>query len=182
MQTVTQLEAAERQLVAAIKIFFDSGDEVAIHMLASHSHEILDRLCAKKDLQRGVIEEGLKNVRPELRKTVIDKINKAKNYFKHGDSNPEEILSWEPKVTEYFIWDATSLHRKLAGMQKTPEIIFYDLWFRIHHDDMWVEANREETGLDVLLAAVKPELSNLSKKDFLEACRMTWQQGGFNSK
>src|SRR3989344_1433310 len=102
MQTVTQLEAAESQLATAIKIFFDDGDDVAIHTLARASHEILDRLCAKKNLQRGVIEEGLKNVKPELRKTVMDKVNKAKNYFKHGNTLPEETLSWEPKVTEYF--------------------------------------------------------------------------------
>lgn len=179
MQTVTQLEAAESQLATAIEIFFADGNDIAIHTLARAAHEILGRLSAQKNLQRGVIEEGLKNVKPEIRKTVTTKVDKAKNYFKHGDTNPEETLSWEPKVTEYFIWDATSLHRQLVGTQKNPEIISYSLWFRLHHDDMWIEANGEISGLDALLPNAKGELGRLSKKEFYEVCMMAWQKGRF---
>lgn len=180
MQTVTKLEAAESQLATAIQIFFADGNDIAIHTLARASHEILDRLCAKKNIQRGVIEEGLKNVKPEFRKIVIDKVNKAKNYFKHGSTDLEEKLSWEPKVTEYFLWDATSLHQRFAGVsRKVPEIIIYMLWFRLHHEDLWINSEGGGGILDAILLNIKGELSCLSRQEFYEVSMMAWRKGGF---
>jgi hypothetical protein len=175
----TKLEAAEAQLVTAIKLFFQDEDDVAIHTLTRASHEILDTLCAKKNLTRGVIYQGLENIRPELHKKIIDKVNEAKNYFKHADRDTEETLSWNPKLSEYFIWDSTSLHRQLVGVKQIPEITIYSLWFRLHHDDMWVEANGEASSLDVLLPNSKNEFADLSKKKFFEISMVAWNKGSF---
>ena len=73
--------------------FFDDENNVAIHNLTCASLEIFDALCKKNNLSRAAIYQGLELVRPELRKKVIDKISEAKNYFKHGGSDPNESFS-----------------------------------------------------------------------------------------
>src|SRR5579872_5153508 len=45
---VTKLEAAKRQLTAAIRLFFDGGDEIAVHTLAVASYDILHTLSKRK--------------------------------------------------------------------------------------------------------------------------------------
>lgn len=182
MEKTTKLQAAEAQLATAIRLFFADGDNIAIHTLTRASHEILDNLCAKKNLARGVVYQGLEHVKPELRKKVLVKVNEAKNYFKHADRDTKEVLSWNPKVSEYFIWDATSLHRQLAGVQQTPEVLIYSLWFRLHHDDMWTEASGEASSIDTVLPNAKGELEHLSKGEFFEVSMMAWRKGGFDQK
>jgi len=180
MVPVTKLESAEAQLITAIKLFFEEGSDIAIHTLTRASEEILDELCAKKNLPRGMMYEGLeKFIKPELHKKVIKKINEAKNYFKHAKNDTEETLAWNPKVTEYFIWDAASLHGRLVGIPKIPEIIAYILWFRLHHDDLWVESNGEIAGLDTILLKATVEFGHLSKKEFFEVSMLAWEKGGF---
>ncbi len=182
MESTTKLKAAEAQLATAIKLFFEGGNTIAIHTLAQASHEILDNLCANKNLLRGVIQEGLKSVKPEHHKKIINKVNEAKNYFKHADKDAEKMLSWNPKVSEYFLWDATSLHLRLVGVQMIPEIIIYALWFRLHHDDMWTESEGKASSLDVLLPNARGELGHLSKEEFFEASMLAWSRGAFDQK
>ncbi len=179
IQTTTKLEAAEAQLTTAIKLFFESGNEIAIHTLTQAAHEILDRLCVSKKVGRGVIHEGLDRVRPELRKKILGKVNEAKNYFKHARSDSGKNLFWNPKVSEYIIWDSTRLHGLLVGTQKIPEIIIYMLWFRLHHDDMWTEADGEAASLDVLLPDARSELGHLSKEDFFKISMSALRKEGF---
>lgn len=179
MESATKLNVAETQLGTAIRLFFEDGDPTSIHTLARASHEILDHLCASKNLTRGVVYEGLKFIKPEHHKMVIGKINEAKNYFKHADKDSGETLSWNPIVSEYFIWDATSLHRRLVGVVLIPEIIIYSLWFRLHHDDLWAESGGEALSLDALLPNAKAELSPLSKKEFFEVSMTAWRKGAF---
>jgi len=47
---INKLDAAKRQLRAAIRLWFDDGDPVAIHTLAHASHEIIHSLFKKKGL------------------------------------------------------------------------------------------------------------------------------------
>ena len=181
METVTKLEAAEAQLITAIKLFFEEGDNITIHTLTRASHEILDKLCAKKNLPRGIMYQGLEQyIKPELHKKVMNKVNEAKNYFKHADRDTGETLSWNPKVSEYFIWDATSLHRRLVGIQKIPAITIYSLWFRLHHDDLWIESDGKSAGLDAILPNAKGDLGGLSKKEFFDLSTLAWSKGGFH--
>ena len=44
-KSITKLEAAERQLAQAIRLFFGQGDEIAIHTLASTAYQILSDMC-----------------------------------------------------------------------------------------------------------------------------------------
>jgi hypothetical protein len=51
-ETVTVLEAAERQLRTAIRLFFERRDMIAIHTLATAAQEILRRLGKRRIASR----------------------------------------------------------------------------------------------------------------------------------
>jgi len=44
---MTKLEAAQRQLTTAIRMFFADGDPVAVHTLACAAREIYEKHCRK---------------------------------------------------------------------------------------------------------------------------------------
>ena len=174
-QKIDKIRVAESQLRVAIRLFFEDGDDVAVHTLARAAHEILDQLCAHKGLERGVVQEGLKNyIKPEHHKTVIDAVNKAKNFFKHADKDPSEILTWDPSASEYFIWDATALHRRLTGGIGRDEIPTFSLWFRIQHPELWVGSAPIEEFLP--RSTTKDELKALSKRDFFQISMEAWRR------
>ena len=52
--TISKLEAAERQLRQAVRLFFQRGDDLAIHTLAAATYQIISDLCKQKGIQREV--------------------------------------------------------------------------------------------------------------------------------
>jgi hypothetical protein len=45
---ITKIQAAEKQLDTAIRLFFENIDHLSCYTLAAASHEITDDLCEKK--------------------------------------------------------------------------------------------------------------------------------------
>jgi hypothetical protein len=152
---VTKLQAAESQLITAIELYFRGGDPISIHALARNSHELLDMLCKAKGYERGILHQGMTQiVKPEHKDFVFKKVNEARNFFKHADKDPEEILTWNPEISTYFIWDATSLYRRLVGDDTPCEIFAFSAIFRIEHSELWVN----KSAIDHLLEDAKAQL------------------------
>jgi hypothetical protein len=131
---VSKLDAGKRQLEFAIKHFLNYSDIVVIHSLASAAHEIFNDLAKKQGIESVI--EGLKNrVRPEKKKELIDKLNEAKNFFKHADKDENGILKFIPAQTEYLLLDACNLYTSLT--HENPALIFaYKAWFFCKHPDI----------------------------------------------
>jgi hypothetical protein len=90
---VTKLDSARRQLITAIRLFFDGGDAVSVYSLASNAWEIIDVLCTK-----AVVESFSKQVRGNMPvgHTLKYYINEpCRNFFKHADEDPNPDNSIE---------------------------------------------------------------------------------------
>jgi hypothetical protein len=86
---VTKIDAARRQLVTAIRLFFDDGDRVSIYTLASNAWEVIDVLCTSAG-----VESFSKQARGNLPvgHTLKHYVNEpCRNFFKHAerDRNPD---------------------------------------------------------------------------------------------
>lgn len=174
-EKIDKLKTAEDQLRTAIDLFFNEQSPVAIHNLTHASHEILDSLCNHRGLEGGIIREGFKKyIKPEHHKTVHDKVMEAKNFFKHADRNPEDVLVWNSKVSEYFIWDAISLYSRLTGEYKLAEFIIFSLWFRMNHEDLW----ENSLPLDNLLPGIE-DLRSISKINLYKIAMEGFKKGIF---
>ncbi len=175
-EQIDKLKVAEEQLVASIELFFSEENRtIAVHTLVRAAHEILDSLCANKNLTRGIVREGLQFIKPEHHKEVLDKVSVARNFFKHADRDPDDKLSWNSMVSEYYIWDAASLYSSLAGVRISHKIIIYQLWFRLHHSDLWDKAPMFD-----VLASNADDLRILTKSEFYKATIIAWQKGMFD--
>ena len=175
MKEIGKFEAAEEQLITAIDLFFRNKREISVHTLARAAHEILDKLCEHKNLQRGVVYEGMKGISDEKKKLVFNKINEAKNFFKHADKDPEAKIIWNPELSTYYIWDATSLYRRLNNEKIPYEILIFSVWFRVQNHHLWDTPSE----LDALIPDAKTELANIEKSAFYDFFLDKFKNGDF---
>lgn len=93
---VTKLDSARRQLVTAIRLFFNDGDLVSVYSLASNAWEVIDVLCTK-----AFVESFSKQARGNLPAghTLTYYINEpCRNFFKHAERDPNPDSSVELSV------------------------------------------------------------------------------------
>ncbi len=105
---ITKIEAAEKQLDTAIKLFFENVDHLSSYTLAAASCEITDDLCEKgeNEIYRSELErlgdpqrvrlsfrsEMEILIKPEHLKEAMRLFNKTKNFLKHADRDHDQVL------------------------------------------------------------------------------------------
>lgn len=81
--TITKLEAARRQLRVAISLWFQNGDEVAIHTLACAAYQIIHDINRHRGGEELFFDSLV--IREEYRDQAIKRFKKEMNFFKHAD-------------------------------------------------------------------------------------------------
>lgn len=87
---VTKIDAAKRQLITAIRLFFDGGDGVSVYSLASNVWEVIDVLCTNTG-----VKSFSKQMRENLPAGHTPKyyINEPwRNFFKHAKRRPRDVF------------------------------------------------------------------------------------------
>jgi len=132
IEKVKKIEAAERQLDLAIRLFFKRADSISVHTLTCAAHKILCDIGKKA---------GIKNLRDDSwvrddKKTEFHKIiSGAENFFKHGSRSKDEEFQFRPEVTPYYIIDSVALISKL-GHKCSNEQNCFSLWFHLKNPDL----------------------------------------------
>ena len=116
---VTKLDAARRQLESAIVSYFNGGDPVPIHTLATSAREILSNLNTHRGGKPMYFD--LEVIKPEYRKELRKKFRAAQNFFKHADNDPNGILNFYPESSIMSSFKMGLLGRKLGMTQ-----VFHD--------------------------------------------------------
>ncbi len=127
---ISKLDAARRQLESAIRLFFVSGDPVAIHSLAAAARNLLRDLMRAENREAGLDAIFKQQVRPEKLGEVRALIAEAPNFFKHADRDPERVLEFYPRTTEFLLWDACVLYETLTD-HKDPLLAVFLVWFAL---------------------------------------------------
>jgi hypothetical protein len=76
-EQVTKIDAAERQIKEAIKLFFERRDQISIHTLAGAANQILYDISNESGM------ESMRNsliIKDEYRKLWMDALNKEKTF------------------------------------------------------------------------------------------------------
>jgi hypothetical protein len=122
---ITKIEAAQRQLDAAIRMFFAEDDWIAIHTLLAAGGRILRDLSE----QRRTSTWNLFNhtVIPEKRKEFFKILNYAADFFKHADQDPDAILVVNPRVNEHMGYLNCLFFFDLQKIWTTEMRVFYGL-------------------------------------------------------
>jgi hypothetical protein len=106
LEEVTKSGAAARQLRAAIRLYFQDGDTLAVHTIAGAAHGVLCNL-SKRRIAPQAAAESSSLTHPDFVATMV---NKAKNFLKHADRDPDERLIFNSDWTDFLLYEAISLH------------------------------------------------------------------------
>ena len=101
---LSKLNVASRQLETAITLYFQEADPVSIHTLACAAHEIIETLNAKNGGEPTIRQQFRDDIKPEYVKLFFKKLDSARNFFKHADRDPDDVIEfsqfprWTPKT------------------------------------------------------------------------------------
>ncbi len=173
MIRISKLDAARRQLFAALQLYFEDGDTVAIHTLAAVAHEILSVLVRKKG-GATMLDWVKALVTPEFEKQLIDWARQPQNFFKHGGKDANSNIEFDTKLTEFFLFDACLAYGKVEAIPKgdiTAEAtriqIAYLTWYLLHRPT----ALRPDSDLARMVSAFEP-YKHGTRSDYLKQIRL----------
>lgn len=165
---ITKLDAAQRQLRTAVRLWFQNGDPVSIHTLLGAAHEIIHRLYRNKGLVNLVFDSDL--IKDEYRGDFARVMKAAPNFFKHANSDSDQTLTFHPEVNDIL---PVFLIQGLCDMGEPlglEEIAFAN-WQLLHEPTMF-----QSKGSHVP-PEIAQNLSSVNKQQFLQACELLWRQG-----
>ena len=123
MAKVTKLDAAGRQLDAAIRMFFENEDVLAIHTLSRAAFRVLFDITNEGDAKVALDAY--------IKKLGADKFNKITNFLKHADRDPDGEVDEDFQIsTEAGLGMASALYFHHTK-RFTPEMKGFGVWSRL---------------------------------------------------
>jgi hypothetical protein len=176
MAKIAKLEAAQRELDAAIRMFFKSEDMLAVHTVSRAAFRVLFDIA-----NDGGAKKALATY---IKKVGAPRFNEETNFLKHADQDPGgEIDDHFHEFTEAGIGMAIGLY-KSHKKQLTPEMASFLVW------SQFMRPNFFDLGEDT--AKFIAEWKNTSKTDpnkiedqararmfgdaILHWCRLNWSK------
>jgi len=123
---VGKLDAARRQLETAVLLYFNDKDPVSIHTLVCAAHEVIGELNKQAGGTPLMLEGGM--IKDEYKEDFKKQVRKAKNFFKHANSDPDETIDFNPETNEFYLLDACEGYEILTK-EKNPYFTIYRGWF-----------------------------------------------------
>jgi hypothetical protein len=139
--SVSKLDAAKREIEHAIRMFFNDGDTVVLHLVASSAYQIL-RDLGKHQKHKSNRDDFLEHVKKDKRKFVSAKLNAAYNFFHHADKDSEKTIVFNPELTQFVMWDSVLIYSTLS-QEETGLMQSYKLWFYLKHKDILIDNTSE---------------------------------------
>lgn len=165
-------QVAARQLDTAIWLMFNQKDIVSVHTLASASLAVFSDLlvASGENSWRERIIEGY----PGGKKEANRLLNKAANFFKHADKDPNKELEFNETDSDEAIIVATLEYGELMQAEKTANkkittpMAVFQLWYFAKAPDLLLNSSNEE-GRNIVKHAQSlfPKLRSLSRVDQL---------------
>jgi len=161
-ERITKLDAIQRQLRTAIRLFFEERDVFPIFTLAAACQDLLRDLLRPSG--RGSFIKDSKIIRPERIKEFRDIIRRPQNFLKHADSDPEEILEFNPRTLDYVLFDCVLMYQ-VHTERRLREGFVFEMWFYDAYPDVLLDGEYK----DKVRLALKKLGIRLNKRLFLQA-------------
>lgn len=127
---LTKLDAATRQLQAAIRLLFESEDPIVVHTIAGAASILYSDLLAARAPERSW--DSLAQQACALEPGKYFRIMRtAQNFLKHARDDSDSVLEFDPIDTESLIFSAVMNATELAPM--TYEAQVFQLWYVASH-------------------------------------------------
>lgn len=112
-------------------------------------------------------ERLLEYVRKEHVAKVGRKLNEAENFFKHADRDPDQLLSFNPGMSELLLWDCCMKYHQLSGEYTLHTNAFF-AYFTFKEPDLLIWPEPLQLFMRVLMHEGKQCVENVSKQEFFQ--------------
>ena len=131
---VNKIEAARRQIDAAIRLLFDNEDPIAIHTLTMAGFRILRDLADKQNSNIKKVAQSF--IRPGMEGKFWGSMQSFANFLKHANKDPDGIIENIQEEVNDAILFLASLYYQDLGYQFTPEMLAVYGWYSAIHPDL----------------------------------------------
>lgn len=170
---ITKLDAARRQIDAALVLWFSEGEPIAVHTLVAAGHHVLHDIARAKG-KKSPFFFNMDFIKPEFQKEYKKLVLEAENFFKHAekDPDPNAKITLVREITEAYALDAIELFRGLAG-RSTDIMMAFRCWFFLRYP-----GSAKGDGTPMLDEPIAVKLKSLSKTEFFEAYLQSLELSG----
>jgi hypothetical protein len=173
---INKIDAARRQIDAAIRMTFRGEDPVAIHAVIGGAHRIIRDICE----QRGDIDSYQRFtdfIVPGHEGEFWRYWNASVNFLKHADKDPNAIHELDAETTDFLIVITARWYRDL-GNSVSEEMRYFAGWWAIMHPDVIKADVIEAAGSKVreFVSAAVHASKQLTRQETLLAARAGFEQ------
>jgi hypothetical protein len=163
---VSKIEAARRQIEAAIWLWFVDSDIVSVHTLASAAHRLLCELASLWGVDAWPSSEAYL---PKREQREIFPATDAVQFFRHAKT--KETYELSEQWTELYLFDAVIAYSNLAGEEPASALMStFVVRFGVERQDLFVPDAFTLLERKVNKVFNLERLERLSKMDFLKEC------------
>jgi hypothetical protein len=132
MPTLSKPQVAVRTLAGAVRLFFEDRDEVVTHTVVGAAQGLLRDLAKARKLEITSILHDHPALRQELKRDWFALLNGPRNFFKHADSDADELLEFDGVYNDIFLLDAVSNYAQL-GLEPIREAAVFAAWVELKY-------------------------------------------------
>lgn len=155
---IGKLEAARRQIEFAIRANFENRDPFAIHTVIEAAFGIL-RVLAEKHGAVRIHQALVDRIKPGMEREFWWYINRASNFLKHADRDPDEFLEdVNEEINDVAIFFAIAYYADLSEEPISRSMHLFFTWYLCSHPHLMTDEYRTQ-----VLAKVPHENPNGSK-------------------
>ncbi|OWV68012.1 hypothetical protein ATY76_13925 [Rhizobium sp. R339] len=160
---ITKLDAARRQLLAAIHLHWFLVEPLAVYQLAANVSEVCDKLLEKSGGTR--IKKHVADDHGWEVKHVNMLINSARNFMKHADRDPAAILEdiTFDECTALLL--TACIDYTMAAKRSPPVVGVFIAWFAA------AKIGGSESAFSAMAGGLFPGLAEMSQADQILAAR-----------
>jgi len=162
--TLSKLDVAKRELEFGISLFFQSGDPVVLHVVASSAQQILRDLCEEQKIP-SFYQQMMAMIKKDKQKEFANILKKPYNFMKHGDREPNGVVKFSPESNEFALWDCIQMYSALAG-EVTGLMMSFRGWFYASNPDLLLDPKDQ-----VSYASVAAQTNLNNKRLFLDLAK-----------
>jgi hypothetical protein len=140
----TKIDAAEQQIKAAVRLFFEGKNLVPIYTLANAAREVVTSVG--KHLEIETVQENVAKARGTTAAELIRPLVKIANFFKHADRDPAAKIAFIENDVEIALYFACHDFGRVAGGMPIEAQVY----------EAWVHAAATERVSDLPFSTQKP--------------------------
>lgn len=135
--TITKLDAAERQMVVAVRLLFDDIDPIPAYTLANAARELAAGLCKHQHLRQTAHWALIDHPHMSLN-DVYGWASRYANFLKHADQDPDQVLEhFDALAVDFALYMACADLRALRGspnelVRRINESVVSNAWERVY--------------------------------------------------